>query len=406
MACRVLGTCSIQLIDSRKEAVDLDEFESIRLWTDSRQSAERQREQGVIVGIGDDAAVVEAPQGEGGTLQWLMAVDTMVETVHFNAATMAEADVGWKSLAANVSDIAAMGGVPRHALVSVSVPRAWEPAGIRRLYDGLYACAEQYGVAIVGGDTTSSPLHLVVAVTVMGTIEAGKAIRRAGAQPGDVVFVTGPVGMAAAGLHWLLAAAASGQAAAAPAQPAGGGAAGSPPCVPLAAAEAAGVAALVQAHRRPAPSVRAARLLAARGTVTSLNDVSDGLASEAWEIAEASGISLSLRESRLPLSGSMAAYAHRVHTSPLEWMLYGGEDYVLLGTIAAGDAQAAKAELAAAGLPMYLIGEVSAGPAGVELIRDLTSADSYNQRHSAQYAAEAEAPREPIAKRGYNHFAQ
>ena len=379
------------------ETVDLDEFESIRLWTDSRQSAERQREQGVVVGIGDDAAVVEAPQDESGAMQWLLAVDTMVETVHFNAATMAEADVGWKSLAANVSDIAAMGGVPRHALVSVSVPRAWEPARIRRLYDGLYACAEHYGVAVIGGDTTSSPLHLVVAVTAMGTVEAGKAIRRAGAQPGDVVFVTGPVGMAAAGLHWLLAAAASGQAAAAPAQPAGG-AAGSPPCVPLAAAEAAGTAALVQAHRRPAPSVRAARMLAARGTVTSLNDVSDGLASEAWEIAEASGISLSLRESQLPISGSMAAYAHRVQIDPLEWILYGGEDYVLLGTISASDAHKAKTELAAHGLPMFLIGEVSAGSAGVELIRDI--------KRSSGYQFAAVAPREPIAKRGYNHFAQ
>ena len=110
------------------ETVDLDEFESIRHWTDSRQSAERQRSKGVVVGIGDDAAVVEAPQDESGAMQWLLAVDTMVETVHFNAATMAEADVGWKALAANVSDIAAMGGVPRHALVSVSVPRAWGPA--------------------------------------------------------------------------------------------------------------------------------------------------------------------------------------------------------------------------------------------------------------------------------------
>ncbi|WP_269462737.1 thiamine-phosphate kinase [Paenibacillus baekrokdamisoli] len=373
----------------------------MRLWTDSRQSTERLREQGVVVGIGDDTAVVEVPPGESGALQWLLAVDTMVETVHFNAATMAEADVGWKSLAANVSDIAAMGGVPRHALVSVSVPQAWEPARMRRLYDGLYACAEHYGVAIVGGDTTSSPLHLVVAVTVMGTVEAGKAIRRAGAQPGDAVFVTGPLGMAAAGLHWLLAAAANGSAAASP-QQAGGAASSPPPCVPLAAAEAAGTAALVQAHRRPAPSVRAARMLAARGTVTSLNDVSDGLASEAWEIAEASGVSLALRESQLPRSGSLAAYAHRVQVEPLEWMLYGGEDYVLLGTITPSDALAAKAELAAAGLPMFIIGEVSAGPAGVTLIRDAEP----QKRRVGVGQFTTEHPREPIAKRGYNHFAQ
>ncbi|GGD94623.1 thiamine-phosphate kinase [Paenibacillus nasutitermitis] len=356
----------------------MDEFGSIRHWTNGRQSGELLHGQGVVLGIGDDAAVVEAPPGISGALQWVLAVDTMVESVHFNEATMAEADVGWKALAANVSDIAAMGGEPRHALVSVSAPGAWGPARIRRLYDGLYACADHYGVAIIGGDTTSSPAQLVVAVTVVGTVEAGKAIRRSGAQPGDAVFVTGPVGMAAAGLHYLLAAAAL-----------GGG-----QFVPPADAAAAGTAALVQAHRRPAPSVRAARMLAARGTVTSLNDISDGLSSEAWEIADASGVRLLLRESQLPVSGSMAVYARSKGINPLEWMLGGGEDYVLLGTMAASDAKAAKAALMEAGLPMYLIGEVEAGPAGVDMIAE--------DRHSGHRAEQEK--RIPIQKKGYNHF--
>lgn len=353
---------------------------SIRHWTDGRQTMERLKEQGVVLGIGDDAAVVEAPPGSGGALQWLLAVDTMVETVHFNGATMAEADVGWKALAANISDIAAMGGEPRHALISVSAPRTWEPARVRRLYDGLYACAEHYGVAVVGGDTTSSPGQLVVAVTVVGTVEAGKAIRRSGAQPGDAVFVTGPVGMAAAGLHYLLAAA-----------EAGGG-----QFVPLAAAEAAGTAALVQAHRRPAPSVRAARMLAARGTVSSLNDISDGLASEAWEIAEASGVKILLREGQLPVSGSMASYASGAGIRPLEWILNGGEDYVLLGTISGSDAAAAKAELMEAGLPLYLIGEVEAGQPSVEMITEGKAGIDPNRQYPKQ--------RTRIEKRGYNHF--
>ncbi|UVI31156.1 thiamine-phosphate kinase [Paenibacillus spongiae] len=358
----------------------MDEFASIRHWTDGRQAAERQRAQGVVIGIGDDAAVVEAPPGESGALQWLLAVDTMVETVHFNSATMSEADVGWKALAANVSDLAAMGGVPRHALVSVSVPRSWEPARMRRLYDGLYACAEHYGVAVIGGDTTSSPAQLVVAVTAVGTVGAGKAISRAGAKPGDIVFVTGPVGMSAAGLHWLLAAGQSGDEA-----------------VPLAAAQAAGTASLVQAHRRPSPSVRAAQLLAARGTVTSLNDVSDGLASEAWEIAGASSVKLALRKSQLPVSGSLAAYAHSCGLDPLDWLLYGGEDYVLLGTISAEDAAPAKSAMAAEGMPMYLIGSVEPGEPGVDLIR---TADG-----SGGGAGRPKERREPIRPKGYNHFA-
>ncbi|WP_219833947.1 thiamine-monophosphate kinase [Paenibacillus sp. R14(2021)] len=386
----------------------MDEFARIRHWTERRQSPSLLEAQGVVLGIGDDAAVIGQPPGEAGGLEWLLAVDTMVETIHFNDATMTEEDIGWKALAANVSDIAAMGGEPRHALVSVSVPRSWGPERVRRLYDGLYACAGHYGVAVVGGDTTSSPLHLVVAVTVVGTAPAGKAIRRAGAQPGDAVFVTGAAGMSAAGLHFLLAA---GEAPSA--QPSVGGGADMPPPqeppaaastqpgpVPLAAAEAAGTAALVLAHRRPAPSVRAAALLAARGTVSSLNDVSDGLASEAWEIAEASGVTLALRESMLPKSGSMTAYAHRVGKDPLEWILYGGEDYVLLGTIAAEDAAAAKAELEAAGLPMFFIGEAGQGPPAVELIRDLEGRGNGSDGRGSSAASR----REPLVKRGYNHF--
>lgn len=358
----------------------MDEFARIRYWTEGRQSPALLQAQGVVLGIGDDAAIVEAPAGvAGGKLQWLMAVDTMVETVHFNDATMAEFDIGWKALAANISDIAAMGGEPRHALVSISAPPAWEPARMRRLYDGLFACADAYGVAIVGGDTTSAPLHLVVSVTVMGTVTAGAAIRRAGAAPGDAVFVTGPAGMSAAGLHALLAAAAA---------RGSGKAGGVPP---------PGAAALVHAHQRPAPSVRAARMLAARGTVTSLNDISDGLASEAWEIAEASGVAIALRESLLPRSGSMTAYAHSCGEDPLTWILYGGEDYVLLGTIAAADAQAAKAELNAAGLPMYIIGEVEKGTAGVDLIHDFAD----QSRGTDKYP---KPQREALAKRGYNHF--
>ncbi|RXZ81495.1 thiamine-phosphate kinase [Paenibacillaceae bacterium] len=341
----------------------MDEFASIRYWTANRQPQEWLRARGVAVGIGDDAAVVdlapESPVGQAGEWQCLLTVDTMVETVHFTDATMSDEDIGYKALAASISDIAAMGGLPRHALVSVSLPPSCGPERMRRLYDGLYACADTYGVAIVGGDTTSTPSQLVVAVTVVGAVEAGKAVRRAGARAGDTVFVTGLPGQSAAGLHFLLAAA---QARAR---------AGLDGPVPLAAAADAEVDGLVAAHRRPRPSVRAGRLLAARGTCRSLNDVSDGLASEAWELAEASGVSIVLREAALPCSGSMAAYGRRVGVKPLDWILYGGEDYVLIGTIDPQDAQAAKAALNAEGIPFYAIGEVEAASVpGVWLERD------------------------------------
>lgn len=231
----------------------MDEFASIQHWTAGRQADEWQRKRGVVIGIGDDTAVVDpasASVGVAGPSRLLLAVDTMVETVHFKESTMRDEDVGYKALAANISDIAAMGGVPLHALVSVSVPPSYTPERMRRLYDGLYECAERYGVALVGGDTTSSPQHLVVAVTVTGTVEAGRELLRSGAKPGDAVFVTGAVGRSAAGLHALLA------------EETRGGARG------LEAGEAGplqAVAPLVQAHQRPAPSVRAGRLLLERG---------------------------------------------------------------------------------------------------------------------------------------------
>jgi len=375
------------------EAKRLDEFASIRHWTEGRQSAEWLEQQGVITGIGDDAAVVETLSTGTNVFDSLLTVDTMVETIHFNSVTMAEEEIGWKALAANVSDIAAMGGIPKHALVSVSVPKAWGPERIRRVYDGLYACAEHYGVAVIGGDTTSAPAQLVVSVTLIGAIEHGRAITRSGAKPGDVVFVTGLPGMSAAGLHWLLANARSAET----------GKAGDTtgPYIALSEAQAAGTAALVQAHRQPKPSVEAARLLAERCRVTALNDISDGLASEAWEIAQASGVSLLLRASQLPISGTLAAYASRMELSPYEWILYGGEDYVLLGTIAAEDAARAKALLNKEGLPMYLIGTVEEiaenGEPRVELLHE--------GEHLGRGAFAKPSQRERLSARGYNHFA-
>ncbi|WP_028609378.1 thiamine-phosphate kinase [Paenibacillus harenae] len=363
----------------------MDEFTRIHHWTAARQTADWQRKKGVIVGIGDDAAVVDptaAADGIAEPKRLLLAVDTMVETVHFKQATMRDEDVGYKALAANISDIAAMGGVPLHALVSVSVPPSYGPERMRRLYDGLYECAERYGVAVAGGDTTSSPEHLVVAVTVTGTVEAGRELRRSGAMPGDAVFVTGAVGMSAAGLHALLTR--EGEAAHR----------GNPDVhaeeISEAAARDCGLAhsqlkGLVLAHQRPSPSVRAGRLLLGSGACRSLNDVSDGLASEAWELAEASGVRLTLIESLLPKSGSLAAYAAGTGMDPLEWMLYGGEDYCLLGTIAAEEAEKMRDVFYTEGIPFFIIGETDAGTPGVEL-------KGYSGKKIE------------LRKRGYNHF--
>ena len=142
---------------------------------------------GVEVGIGDDAAVLAIGAGK----RLVATCDAMVEGVHFNRRTLGDEDIGYKAMAVNVSDVVAMGGTPKYALVSISIPRRWHHRRLERLYDGLYACADRHGVRIVGGDTTSSPRHLTVSVTVFGEVAANSALKRSSARPGDAVFVTG-----------------------------------------------------------------------------------------------------------------------------------------------------------------------------------------------------------------------
>lgn len=357
----------------------MDEFASIRSWTDNRQSASWQREKGVIFGIGDDAAVVELHGGDekADSPAWdmLMTVDTMVETIHFNSLTMQDEDIGYKALASNVSDIAAMGGIPRHAVITASVPRSFGSERMRRVYDGLYACAQQYGIAVVGGDTTGSPSQLVLSVTLTGVVERGRSLYRSGAQVGDAVFVTGPLGLSAAGLDYLLTLSKQQRSLSEPELAAR--------ALELAAEH--GTEALVRAHRRPRPSVEAGRLLLRQGRCHALNDVSDGLASEAWEIAEASGLSLVLNEQLLPRSASMSRYGERTGKNPLDWILYGGEDYVLVGTMPKQAVGEMKEELNRHGIPLYPIGYTEAGVPGVWLER-------------------SERERMALYKRGYNHF--
>jgi thiamine-monophosphate kinase len=340
----------------------LDEFGLIREWTDGRQTPEVLAASGVTLGIGDDTAIVASIPGE----EWLLTVDTMVEEIHFHKDTMSDSDVGYKALAANISDIAAMGGIPKLALVSVSVPMQWDAQRMKQLYDGLYACAQRYGVAIIGGDTTSAPQQLVISVTVMGSVESGKAIRRSGARADQLLFLTGPTGLAAGGLHYLL----SGQATA------GQGDVDASQPMP---------SKLIQAHQRPTPSVKAGRILLEQGWGTSLNDVSDGIASEAWEIAEASGVKLFIDESQLPISGELATYARDNGIPPLDWVLYGGEDYVLLGTADRKYELVMKEYFRTEGIPFFIIGEVGAGTPDVVM----TTASGVVKS---------------IAKQGYNHF--
>lgn len=237
--------------------------------------------------LGDDAAVVRS-----GTGWLLLAADTAVAGVHADLTLTGLADLGWKAVAASVSDIAAMGGDPGHCLVTVSAPAGTD---VVELYRGVAAAAARFGCPVVGGDLTGGP-ELVVTVAVTGTC-TNRPVLRSGARPGDRIWVTGPLGAAAAGLRVLREGARVG-----PSGPAGRG----------------GLAAtLAAAHARPVALIdhgRAAR----RAGATAMIDVSDGLSADLGHIATASGVGVRLDD--VPVHPG----------STLEEALGGGEDYVLV----------------------------------------------------------------------------
>lgn len=255
----------------------------------------------VIVGIGDDAAVTLPTPRQ---LQ-LLTTDMLVEDVHFDLKTTAPWQLGYKALAVNLSDIAAMGGMPKHAVISIAIPKQTEIEFITNLYDGMKEICRDFGVNIIGGDTVSSPNGLVINVTVAGEVEPTNLVRRSGAKIGDIVVVTGTIGNSAAGLDLLK----------------------------LENWEEYDFAwPLVTAHLTPRPQVKAGRALAGFGA-TSMNDISDGLASEANEIASASGVGLVICEADIPISPEAIQTAEMLGKKAVDYALYGGEDFQLVFTI-------------------------------------------------------------------------
>lgn len=293
----------------------------------------------VKVSIGDDAAIYS----DDPTLETVVAVDTMVEGVHFTKKTMPLKAIGHKALAVNISDIAAMGAVPYYYLVSIAIPKqGWSEADLHTIYDGMKQLADQWKMDLIGGDTVSIKENLVITVTVIGKVEAGTRLLRSNAQPGDVVFVTGPLGHSAAGLEFLLGNEGNRQ-------------------------DHQKMLPYIQAHQYPVPQVEAGRLLASSGFRIALNDISDGLASEGKEIADASKVSIEIIWEDIPKTAYMAE-------APLEkqeeWILYGGEDFQLIGTVNQADWPKLKQLFKTNQQTIHTIGKVGSHAGEVKLHRN------------------------------------
>ncbi|RDS82481.1 thiamine-phosphate kinase [Dyella psychrodurans] len=280
----------------------------------------------VHLGIGDDAALLGVPAGQ----ELVVAIDTLVDGVHFPHGTAA-ADIGWKSLAVNLSDLAAMGATPAWALLALTLPNA-DVAFIEGLAAGFAQLAQPYRLALVGGDTTRGALTLSVAVH--GFVPPGQALLRAGAQIGDAICVTGTLGDAAAGLKLVQ--------------------------------EAAGADAratyLIERLNRPTPRVAAG--LALRGNANACIDISDGLLADMGHICAASRVGAEIDASLLPRSSALLDLFGEQASRDLA--LSGGDDYELCFTVPAKHVATVQADLARLGCGATKIGRIVEG-SGVEV---------------------------------------
>lgn len=285
----------------------------------------------VVVGIGDDGAVYTTTPG----WQQVAVIDTMVQNSHFIVGQTATwHDVGFKAVASNLSDIAAMGAVPTHIVLSTALAPQMEVDDVVEMYRGIKDICRAYEVNILGGDTVMSKEGVVITVAAFGEIEAGKALLRSGAQAGDVIAVSHTIGDSAGGLDVLLA----GQ---------------------------DGYEALKKAHQYPEPQISLGRLLV-QHHCHSLNDISDGLASESNEIAKASGAELVIDRDKVPTSDGLKAWAASSGKDIWKFVFNGGEDYELVFTMAPADFQALQADYPA----VTAIGTVRPGPGRVLLRHD------------------------------------
>lgn len=299
---------------------------------------------GVLTGIGDDTAVLALTPGAS----LLATTDLLIEDVHFRRAWASPGDIGWKALAVNLSDVAAMGGIPRFALVALALPGVATIEEAAEFFQGFAALAHAHGVALVGGDTSSSPDGWMVNVTVLGE-HAGRPRLRAHARPGQLVAVTGSLGRSAAGLRLLEG------------------------FRPAAGLPDDADAELVAAHLRPRPRVAEGQWLGAATGIQAMMDLSDGLATDLGHICAESSVGADVWIDRLPIAAATRAAAAAIGGDPVRWAAGGGEDYELLVTLDAAAAPAVARDLAAAtGTALTVVGQIRSG-------REVTFLDAHGQ---------------------------
>lgn len=294
------------------------EFELIEaIARDARRG--RRRAPGVVVGIGDDAAVLRISARD----DLVATTDSMVEGRHFELSWLTPREMGWRLAAANLSDIAAMGAVPKYALVSLVLPRRVTPSRARSIEGGMADHLARYGATIVGGNIASTDGPLVCDMTLLGTCKRGRAWQRH-ASAGDAIVVAGVLGAAAAGVTTLKHGGRS--------------------------------AVLARAYKKPTPRIDVARALTANKSIHGAIDTSDGLSSDLIHMCEASRLGCEIDAGALPIPRAVRAFCATGRRNAVEWALHAGEDYALVLSVAPQRAGAVCRIIRDSGAPASIIG--------------------------------------------------
>ena len=319
------------------------------------------REEGVVVGIGDDCAAFKPREG----FLIITTTDALVEHIHFKLDYIKPYQLGIKSININLSDIAAMGGIPLYALLSIAVPPSFSVEFMNEFLKGVKDAADRYKVSVIGGNISSSKNDFSIHITIIGEIEKGHMVLRKGAKAGDRIFVTGWLGDSAAGLEILKRS-------------------------QMSNVKCQIDKKLIERHLIPTPRLKEGRFLSINNLATSMIDISDGLASDLKRICEESGVGANIFTENIPVSEELKTLtSSQLRTqgseirTPLECALYGGEDYELLFTVKSEIVENLKSLWNNNMTPITMIGEVTKGE--INLINKSGSTI-------------------PLLREGYNHF--
>jgi thiamine-monophosphate kinase len=299
------------------------------------RSRKTDHDEDLVVGIGDDCAVVRR-----GPVLEVLTTDCLVEGTHFEQGWLSMEDIGWKALAVNVSDVAAVGGLPKHALVTLFLPEDFTAKQVDDLYAGMEECGKVTGVSVVGGDIVRTVGPFAISVTLSGVCERDQLVLRSGARQDDTIVVTGSLGQASVGMRLLHE----------------GWSSGDPKAEEC-----------VKRFRRPAPRLTEARTIVQTLLPSSMIDISDGLLSDLWHVMDASGVGAVLDADSIPVGNCVMDYFEGDREEALSQAVAGGEDYELLFTVSGRHSEQLAEVGRSLGVDLTSIGKITAKGTGVRL---------------------------------------